>query len=81
MMQASRENQLFQPFNLILKVESREDAQALFAIFSHRNNQRLLGSMTAHKICDEIGDEYKTTGGDRIIANGVTAVDYFYPCK
>ena len=47
----------FKPFDLIFKVESEEEARALYAIFNHRDNAELLGIDKAEQIKKIIGRE------------------------
>ena len=34
----------FVPFNLVISIESEEEARAMYAIFNHANNTRLLNT-------------------------------------
>ena len=66
----------FEPFNLILSVETEEEARALYAIFNFSRNSDLLGYVTAEKIRNKIGRSYHVGGG--IIANKVGYESYYH---
>jgi len=64
----------FNPFNLIITVESKEEARALYAIFNSCRNSCLLHN--ADEIKQTIGDKYYV-GEEEVIANGVTYENYY----
>jgi len=65
----------FRPFNLTISVESREEAQALYAIFNYCPNIDLLPSALS---ISSLLKDYEISDG--IIANKVT-YDNFYRSK
>lgn len=64
----------FTPFSLIITVESAEEARALWAIFNHTRNTRLLPSKTAPQLRQAIGPEHEAYGE---IANGVAYGEFY----
>ena len=64
---------VFKPFVLKISVESKEEAQALYAIFNRLENCDLLKNRSA--IRSAIGAEFEVNAGH--IANGVTYDMYF----
>ena len=68
----------FSPFKLTCTVESREEAQALYAIFNYSPNLDLLPH-SGQGIRDTIGDQYKVNYSD-IIANNIS-YSRFYRSK
>jgi hypothetical protein len=67
----------FQPFNLNITVETKEEAQALFAIFNYTPNTDLLGNSHYSAVKDAIGP-FSTSG---VIARGVTYEQFYRPKK
>lgn len=67
----------FVPFAIQINVESKEEAQALYAIFNHSRNSDLLNN--AASIKDAIGEKYRVfdENGGKIIAKGIS-YDEFY---
>ena len=64
----------FVPFDLILRVETREEAQALFAIFNYGPNRDLLPRLNRDTIKHLLNDYYVTAG---VIANKITYGVYY----
>jgi hypothetical protein len=60
----------FSPFDVTITVETKEEAQALYAVFNHTDNSRLFqgGLESLRSQFKEYGSPY----GESIIANGVT---------
>lgn len=78
-MKVTRTNQTgFTPFTLSITVESEEEARALYAIFNHTRNVRLLSANADMRIRNAIGHEHYITckTGD-IIANGVRLGEFY----
>lgn len=70
----------FDPFNLIISVESKEEAQALYAIFNHTRNTALLDGRVgpdAEQIRKAIGSNYYIREG--LIANGIKSSEFYKP--
>ena len=67
----------FEPFNLIIAVETIEEAQALYAIFNLVKNNKLLGEASCSDIKSAIGCEHHVAVNDAIIANEVTYQEYY----
>lgn len=63
----------FRAINLTIRIESAEEARALWAIFNHARNTALLPDH-AQSIKNAIGSEYATYGE---IAHGVTYDDFY----
>lgn len=63
----------FKPFSFKLTVESKEEAQALYAIFNHIKTTELLKSA---QIRSAIGSEHYVYGG-AVIANGISYNDFY----
>lgn len=73
----------FVPFAIQINVESKEEAQALYAIFNHSRNSGILNNAAAIK--DAIGEKYwvfDKTGG-KTIAKGISYDEFYYgeKCK
>ena len=68
----------FEPFNLVISVETEEEARALYAIFNYGPNREVLRSGFASEMIDAIG-EYSVKY-DETIAQGV-AYKHFYRAK
>lgn len=71
----------FVPFAIQINVESKEEAQALYAIFNHSRNSDLLNNAAAIK--DAIGEKYWVNKDDSIIAKGISYDEFYYgeKCK
>ena len=67
----------FQKFDIILTVESEEEAKALFAIFNYSGNVDLLTNETGQNIRKAIGEEYGNLGPLHLIARGVHFTDFY----
>lgn len=65
----------FEPFNLILSVETEEEARALYAIFNYCKNSDLIKYSVAEKIRNVIGN-YHIGGG--IIANNISYETFYH---
>lgn len=66
----------FQPFELVLTVETEEDAKALYAIFNYAPNTELFEDCISN-IRNTIGHEYGNLSGDDVIANGITYNNFY----
>ena len=68
----------FTPFNITLRVESQEDANALYAIFNHADNTNLL-DFECYNIRSFLDSKCKIGGRNfgEIIANGVLYEDFY----
>ena len=69
----------FLPFDIILSVESEEEAKALYAIFNLSDNVSLLPDEAQYEVRHRIGERFAVNEPDEI-ARGVTYQD-FYRCK
>lgn len=69
---------MFEPFAIKVNVESKEEAQALYAIFNYAKNSSLIGNIAADKIQDAISREYYVGNSESIIANGISYQQYYY---
>jgi len=69
----------FVPFNLVISIESEEEARAMYAIFSHTGNTRLLKLIDSGRIREEIGDIYSCSKNDKlsIISNGISYKQFY----
>lgn len=83
-MRASRDTapDEFVPFRLNILIESREEAQAMYAIFNLVHNAKLLDGKTAECIRRLIGQEYSlddsaSRSNDVAIANGFPRSQYY----
>ena len=65
----------FESFEIQLTIESKEEAQALYAIFNKGSNSTLLPE--ARDIRLAIGKEYYVEDSYAIIANGVKYMEYY----
>ena len=69
----------FTPVQMVVNIETLEDAKLWYAIFNHGRNVRLLGKNdNADKLEEAVGECCYTGHGD-VIANGVTYSE-FYGC-
>ena len=78
-MKVKRSTNVFNPFSINITIETEEEAKALFAIFNHESNQSLFYDASC---CEDLKDEigfafYVDEDDDSIIANGVTAEDFY----
>jgi hypothetical protein len=73
----------FAPIQILLTLESAEEARAIYAIFNHGPNSTLLGRNNAGDIKDVVGLGSYVGGGsgneDPVIANGVTYEKFYNP--
>lgn len=74
----------FNSFQLIFTIHTKEEAQALYAIFNHSRNVCLLeyrsDSMASISkiIRGSIGEDYYTPGGDKaVISHGITKEEFY----
>jgi len=70
-------NKSFTPFDITITVESKEEAQALYAIFNYTPNCNLLSDDISIQIRHTIGNEYSVTRSHDIIANGIDYEDFY----
>ena len=74
-----KNNPEFTPVQMVVNIETLEDARAWYAIFNNGRNIRLLGeTVSADKLEEAIGECCYVGHGD-VIANGVTYSE-FYGC-
>ena len=66
----------FTPFNVILTVESEEEARALYAIFNYSSNLDLFPGNAAGDVRHTIGRKFSDTVNGEI-ANGVTHGQFY----
>lgn len=69
------EDGMFKPFAIQLKVESVQEAQALYALFNFGKNTSLLNNCEAVKAV--ITDKYYISDPEEVIANGITYEEYY----
>jgi len=67
----------FVPFDLVITIESEEEARAMYAIFNKTANDDLLGGSYGDYIKDLLGDKYYVDGLDEIIANDITYGQFY----
>jgi len=68
----------FQPFSITITIESREEAQGLFAMFNCNRSRKVLGDAAAMSVREAIGREYYMyESGNVVIGNGVTYAEYY----
>jgi len=68
----------FKPFSITITIESREEAQGLFAMFNSTRSRKVLGDAAAMSVREAIGREYYVYESDGvIIGNGVTYAEYY----
>lgn len=79
--QFPNQEEQFVPFDLVLSIESKEEAQALYAIFNNRNNSELFGDYNSDMITGILGYKYYVAGPNKAIANGITHKQYYYGLK
>ena len=65
----------FNSFDITITVESEAEAKALYAIFNHAPNRRLIGSQGAEGVKSTLGKEYYVPYGE--IANQVEYVEFY----
>jgi len=71
---------LFKPFTISITIESREEAKALYAIFNHKTNSRLLPPGSAIEIRESIGEVgylYQENDKGNGYINGVNGDTYY----
>jgi hypothetical protein len=67
----------FVPFNLKITIETKEDAQALYAIFNHGHNRQLFDIAVSENIKNIIGFDHFVGNDDDIISRGVCYKRYY----
>jgi hypothetical protein len=67
----------FSPFDLVLTVETAEDARALYALFNYIPNTNLFEEDFPLKIRDILGSHGGRTESDAEIARGVAYHDFY----
>ena len=70
----------FAPFSITLDIETKEEAQALYAIFNNCKNTQLFEYGIDEAIKKAIGDKFYIDNGNGIISNRITYNQY-YECK
>ena len=68
----------FEPFVLKIEIESKEEAQALYAIFNHSRNAKLFPDQ-AQNIRYIIGKDYSIDRSSDIISNNVLYSEFYMP--
>lgn len=67
----------FTPVQMVVDIETLEDAKVWYAIFNHGRNNRLLGKNDyADKLEDVVGENCYVGHGE-VIANGVTYSEFY----
>ena len=67
----------FAPFDVILTVESEEEARALYAIFNYSPNVNLLPGGDGAVVREAIGEKYGDLGPSTLIAKGVYYREFY----
>ncbi len=67
----------WKPFDVVLTVESEEEAKALYAIFNYCPNEDILPEGRAKQVRDAIGGRYGDLGGGQLIARGVHYEEFY----
>ena len=67
----------WKPFDVVLTVESEEEAKALYAIFNYCPNEDILPEGGAKQVRDAIGGRYGDPGGGQLIARGVHYGEFY----
>lgn len=70
-MKVSSNQPKFTPFSITIDIESEGEARALYAIFNHPKNGRLIGTGNTHLVLDKIGDKYESNADTDDINNGI----------
>lgn len=70
----------FEPFILQLEVKTKEEAQALYALFNKTSNAALL-NYDCEEIREAIGREFYVQNGSDIISNNISYSEYYYNKK
>jgi len=78
-MKVGRSQGNFIPFDIVISVESREEAQALYAIFNHRRNTQLLNNNVDFDIRKAVGEPYRVYEDKEVIARGITCNEFYPP--
>ena len=61
----------WKPFDVVLTIESEEEARALYAIFNYSHNVDILPEEAGDNIRKAIGKRYGDLNGSQLIARGV----------
>ena len=81
-MKARRDGGLgWKPFDVVLTVESEEEARALYAIFNYVPNIDMLPDGTGEIVRKAIGERYGELGPDQLIARSVTYGKFYHGKK
>lgn len=67
----------FTPIQMVVNIETLEDAKVWYAIFNHGRNNRLLGKNDCFDKLEEVVGECCYVGDGEVIANGVTYDQYY----
>lgn len=72
-------NEQFKPFELVLRIQSQEEAQALYAMFNYVKSNAVLDIDSAMAIKKAIGEEFYIgcRESNKVIGNGVTYGEYY----
>lgn len=67
----------FTPVQMVVDIETLEEAKAWYAIFNHGNNTRLLNTIDWTGSLEEVVGECCYTGRGEVITNGVTYSEFY----
>jgi hypothetical protein len=67
----------FNPIRLTILIETKEEAQALYAIFNHYHNRKLFPPDIINSILKKIGDEFYVGSNNCIISNNITYKNFY----
>lgn len=67
----------FKPFDITLTVQTKEEAQALYAMFNCESANKVLHKNYVMSVKYTIGEEFYISNPDAIIGNGVTYSEYY----
>ncbi|KKK53216.1 hypothetical protein LCGC14_3097000 [marine sediment metagenome] len=67
----------WKPFDLVLTVESEEEAKAFYAIFNYAPNMDILPEGVGEIVREAIGRKYSDLGASQLIARGVYYREFY----
>ena len=67
----------FVPVKVVIDIESKEDARAVYAMFNYSPFAKAIGRHIAEQARGQLGHEYHTSVTDPVIARGVRRADFF----
>ena len=68
-------DEVFVPFGIMINVETKEEAQALYAVFNHVKVSALFDD--SDEVLNAITDKYYVCKEEQVIANGVTYEKFY----